>query len=94
MDTWRIIPFEQYDPFENMAIDEAIFRVNQRREMPPTLRFYGWKKPAVSLGYFQHAESEIQCGYCRDRDIDIVRRPTGGKAVLHGDDLTYSLVAR
>ena len=94
MDTWRIIPFEQYDPFENMAIDEAIFRVNQRRELSPTLRLYGWKKTAVSLGYFQNAEAEIQCGYCRDRDIDIVRRPTGGKAVLHGDDLTYSLVAR
>jgi len=77
-----------------MATDEAIFRVNRQGKMPPTLRFYGWKKPAVSLGYFQNAEEEINCEYCRDRDIDIVRRPTGGKAVLHGDDLTYSLVAR
>ncbi|MBW2650779.1 MAG: lipoate--protein ligase family protein [Deltaproteobacteria bacterium] len=94
MDKWRIIPFERCDSFENMAIDEAIFRVNRQGEMPPTLRFYGWKKPAVSLGYFQNAEEEINCEYCRDRDIDIVRRPTGGKAVLHGDDLTYSLVAR
>jgi len=93
VDTWRIIPFEQYDPFENIAIDEAIFRAGREREMPPTLRFYGWKRPAVSLGYFQDAEKEINCGYCRDRGIDIVRRPTGGRAVLHGDDLTYSLVA-
>ena len=94
MDKWRIIPFERWDSFENMAVDEAILRVNQRRGMPPTLRFYGWKKPAVSLGYFQNAGEEINCEHCRDRDIDIVRRPTGGKAVLHGDDLTYSLVAR
>ena len=90
---WRIIPFERCDSFENMAIDEAIFRAGRKRKMAPTLRFYGWKRPAVSLGYFQDAEREINCGYCRDRGMDIVRRPTGGRAVLHGDDLTYSLVA-
>jgi len=93
VEEWRIIPLEHFDSFENMAIDEAIFRIGRQREMPPTLRFYGWKRPAVSLGYFQDAEREINCGYCRDRGIDIVRRPTGGRAVLHGDDLTYSLVA-
>jgi len=93
VDEWRIIPFESCDPFENMAIDEAIFKAARQRKMPPTLRSYGWKRPAVSLGYFQDAEREINCGYCRDRGIDIVRRPTGGRAVLHGDDLTYSLVA-
>jgi len=94
VDTWRIIPFARGDAFENMAIDEAIFRMNQQKDMPPTLRLYGWKKQAVSLGYFQDADREIQRSYCRDRDIDIVRRPTGGKAVLHGNDLTYSLVGR
>jgi len=89
-----MIPFQRYGPFENMAIDEALFRTSQRRDVPPVLRFYGWKSPAVSLGYFQDAEEEIPCAYCRDRGIDVVRRPTGGKAVLHGDDLTYSLVAK
>ena len=76
-----------------MAIDEAIFRAGRQRGMLPTLRFYGWERPTVSLGYFQDAEREINCGYCRDRGIDIVRRPTGGRAVLHGGDLTYSIVA-
>ncbi len=93
MEKWRVIPFELFDSFENMAIDEAIFRAGRQREMSPTLRLYGWESPAVSLGYFQNAEREINCGYCHDRGIDIVRRPTGGRAVLHGDDLTYSLVA-
>ncbi|MCD6486332.1 MAG: lipoate--protein ligase family protein [Syntrophobacterales bacterium] len=93
MEKWRLIPFKHFDPFENMAIDEAIFRADRQGEMPPTLRLYGWKKPAVSMGYFQNAEREINCEYCRDRGIDIVRRPTGGLAVLHGNDLTYSLVA-
>jgi len=76
-----------------MAVDEAIFRAGREIKIPPTIRFYGWKNPAVSLGYFQNAEREINCGYCRERGIDIVRRPTGGRAVLHGDDLTYSVVA-
>jgi lipoate-protein ligase A len=93
VDTWRIIPFRRHAPFENMAIDEALFRIHQQKKVPPVLRFYGWERPAVSLGYFQDAEEEIDCAYCRGRGIDIVRRPTGGKAVLHGDDLTYSVVA-
>ncbi len=94
MDTWRLLPFRRYDPFENMAIDEALFRVHQQEGGSPVLRFFGWKDPAVSLGYFQDVEAEINGEYCRDKGIKIVRRPTGGKGVLHGGDLTYSLVAR
>jgi len=89
-----MIPFNRFGPFENMAIDEALFRGHQQEGAPPVLRFYGWERPAVSIGYFQDAEEEIDCAYCRGRGIDIVRRPTGGKAVLHGGDLTYSIVAR
>jgi len=77
-----------------MAMDEAVFRCNQRGTSPPTLRFYGWIPPAVSLGYFQVLESEINVSYCRENRIDIVRRPTGGKAVFHKNDLTYSLTSR
>lgn len=89
-----MIPFRRYDPFENMAIDEALFRTHQEEGASPVLRFFGWEGPAVSIGYFQDAAEEIDCAYCRDEEIKIVRRPTGGKAVLHGGDLTYSLVAR
>jgi lipoate-protein ligase A len=91
---WRLLPFRQLDAFENMAIDEAIFRVNQRREIPPTLRFYGWASSTVSLGYFQDIKKEVDVEACRRHHIHVVRRPTGGKAVLHEGDLTYAIVAR
>lgn len=76
-----------------MAIDEAILKEGQRRQIPPTLRFYGWIGPAVSIGYFQDIRRDINCDFCHKSGIDIVRRPTGGKAVFHDSDLTYSFVA-
>ncbi len=76
-----------------MAIDEAIFRERVRTTGPPTLRFYGWQAPAVSLGRFQDAGREIDAAACRRLGIEIVRRPTGGKAVLHDRELTYAVVA-
>jgi lipoate-protein ligase A len=90
---WRFFPFRQRDAFENMAIDEAMFRVNQYKDLPPTLRLYGWAFPTVSLGYFQDIKREVDVEACRRYHIDIVRRPTGGKAVLHEGDLTYAVVA-
>jgi lipoate-protein ligase A len=80
--------------FENMAIDEAVFRESQRLKAPPTLRFFGWLPPAVSLGFFQDVSEGADVDACRARQIDIVRRLTGGKAVFHDSELTYSLVAR
>ena len=91
---WRFLPFRQSNAFENMAIDEAIFRENQRTESPPTLRFYRWFPPAISMGYFQEVWNEVDVEACTRYGIDIVRRPTGGKAVLHEHDLTYAVVAK
>lgn len=90
--SWRLLPFQVLRAAENMAIDEAVFRLTRREGLPPTLRFFGWQPPAVSLGYFQRI-SKIGLDYCRGQKIDIVRRPTGGKAVLHEHELTYSLSA-
>jgi len=90
---WRFLPCRALSAAENMAVDEAVFRLNRREGLPPTLRFYGWRPAAVSLGYFQKTSREIDVGACRQAGIDIVRRPTGGKAVLHEHELTYSLVA-
>jgi lipoyl(octanoyl) transferase len=90
---WRFISFKRLNAFENMAIDEAIFRENQRIDSPPTLRFYSWSPPSVSLGYFQITRKEINVEACRRHSVDIVRRPTGGKAVLHENDLTYAVIA-
>jgi lipoate-protein ligase A len=91
--SWRLLPCRALRAAENMAIDEAVFRMNRPEGLPPTLRFFGWNPPAVSLGYFQKASQEIDVDFCRREGIDIVRRPTGGKAVLHEHELTYSLVA-
>jgi lipoate-protein ligase A len=91
---WRFIPYKKLNAFENMAIDEAIFRENQLIDAAPTLRFYSWSPPSISLGYFQETSKEVDVEECRRYHIDIVRRPTGGKAVLHEQDLTYAVVAK
>lgn len=76
-----------------MAVDEAVFRASIRKKAPPTLRFYGWRVPALSIGYFQDYEKEVDGEACRKFGVDIVRRPTGGKAVLHEQELTYAVIA-
>jgi lipoate-protein ligase A len=72
-----------------MALDEAIAIAVRQDISPPTLRMYGWDQRSVSIGYFQRS-GDIDIGYCRENDILIVRRPTGGRAVLHNDEITYS----
>jgi len=62
--------------------------------VPPTIRFYQWSPAAVSLGYFQDLKKEINIKVCQDLGIDMVRRPTGGKAVLHDQELTYSFIIK
>ncbi len=93
MAVWRLVPFHRYPPRENMAIDEAIFREVQRSGGPPTIRLYGWLSPAVTIGHFQHIDREIDLDACRKGGVTVVRRPTGGKAVYHDDDLTYAVIA-
>lgn len=91
--TWRLIPYRCDGACENMAIDEAVFRETITHQRLPTLRFYGWRKAAVSIGYFQNIENEINIHACRSAGIDVVRRLTGGKAVFHSDEITYCVAA-
>jgi lipoate-protein ligase A len=91
---WRLIKDTYNNGFMNMAIDEAIMIAHREGLVPPTIRFYQWSPPAVSLGYFQDLKKEIDVDSCRNLGIDIVRRPTGGKAVLHDKELTYSFTIR
>jgi len=90
---WRLLPFRKADAVENMAIDEAVFRATIREKGLPTLRLYGWQTPALSIGYFQDFTREVDSGACRRLGIDMIRRPTGGKAVLHDQELTYAVIA-
>ena len=90
--SWRIIDTGALEPAENMAFDEAILRGYERRSSPPTLRIYGWKEPGLSVGYSQDPARELDMELCRKRSMPFVRRITGGGIVLHGNELTYSLV--
>ncbi len=76
----------------NMALDEAILISHLRGEVPPTLRVFRWEQPSISLGRFQNAEREMRIEECEKRGVALVRRPTGGRAVYHPDDFTYSIV--
>ncbi|MHB8927194.1 MAG: lipoate--protein ligase family protein [Bacillota bacterium] len=89
--TWRLIRSDPADAARNMAVDEAIMTAHGRGLVPPTLRFYTWQPAAVSIGYFQSLEREIDVETCRRAGFGIVRRLTGGRAVLHDDELTYSI---
>ncbi len=75
-----------------MAIDEAIFISYRQNKSLPTLRLYGWRPRAFSLGYTQQAERELDTEKCRAEKIDFVRRITGGGIIFHHQELTYSLV--
>jgi len=83
---WRLINFELHDAYTNMAIDEAIFVMREKLSLPPTLRFYSWQPPAISIGYFDPFLNEY-----KKRELIFVRRFTGGGAILHKDEMTYSL---
>lgn len=90
---WRLIIDGACPAASNMAIDEAILMACLSGEAPPTLRLYRWRKPAISLGFFQDLyRAHMDIEYCQDAGIELVRRPTGGRAVLHGHDLTFSVI--
>jgi len=75
----------------NMGLDEAVL-ASVAAGAPPTLRLYAWRPRAVSLGYFQGLEDEVDAERCAALGVDVVRRLTGGGAVYHADELTYSVV--
>lgn len=89
---WRFIGSGYADAYTNMAIDEAIMTAHQEKLVPPTLRLYRWNPPGVSIGYFQRIDDAVNIDACKSLGVDIVRRLTGGRAVLHEHELTYSVV--
>ncbi|HKN18395.1 MAG TPA: biotin/lipoate A/B protein ligase family protein [Dissulfurispiraceae bacterium] len=93
MVTWRFIESGICAAAYNMALDEAIAATVRNGDSPPTLRFYGWRQPSVSLGAFQKI-TDIDTSYCAAHELHVVRRPTGGRGLLHGEELTYSFSGR
>lgn len=93
MNFTRMIIQEENNAFYNMALDEAICEAVRKDLSPPTLRIYKWERPTLSLGYFQKL-SDIDTDYCISKDYPVVRRLTGGRAILHESELTYSFSAK
>jgi lipoate-protein ligase A len=89
--TWRLLITPPLDGATNMAIDEAILHTLADGDGIPTLRFFQWEPPCLSLGYNQHWQ-EIDETACQRLGYTWTRRPTGGKAILHTDEVTYSLI--
>lgn len=94
VERWRLLGVDTNDAYVNMAVDEAICRKRAEGKAPNTVRLYRWKPSAVSVGYFQLVEEEVNLGACRGMGIDVVRRMTGGGAVYHSyeGEITYSLI--
>ncbi|MFD1360133.1 lipoate--protein ligase family protein [Lentibacillus salinarum] len=89
---WRLLDTGYHDAAVNMALDECLINWLSEGRIPPTLRFYGWKKPSLSIGHFQNADKKIDFRAVDKHGCQFVRRLTGGSAVLHDHELTYSLV--
>jgi len=96
VEKWRLLDTGLNDAFYNMALDEAISVARSKNLVPNTVRFFRWEPSAVSIGYFQSMEDEVDLAACERMGVDYVRRVTGGGAVYHDRDgeLTYSLIVK
>jgi len=93
MTTWHLIVEPRPLPgSRNMAVDEFLFR-SLAGEPRTFLRFYQWERPTASLGAGQDASRAVDLEFCRQNGVDVVRRATGGKLVLHHNEVTYSVVS-
>jgi lipoate-protein ligase A len=91
-EVWRYIDSGDGSPSFNMALDEALLDWHSQGKIPPVIRFYGWNPATLSIGYFQKIEKEIDMNAVKKHGLGFVRRPTGGRGVLHEHELTYSVI--
>ncbi|WP_070120698.1 lipoate--protein ligase family protein [Bacillus marinisedimentorum] len=89
---WYFIDSGNSSPAYNMALDEALLDWHGNGDIPPAVRFYGWNPATLSIGYFQQVDKEIDLEAVRKHNLGFVRRPTGGRGVLHEHELTYSVI--
>lgn len=90
---WRLLETGEQNGALNMAIDEALLLGVASASSPPTFRLFAWQQECLSLGFTQQVDNSLLDG-CRQQKVTVVRRPTGGAAVLHYRDLCYSVTAR
>lgn len=89
---WIFVNSGANSPSFNMALDEALLMWHSEGLIPPVIRFYSWQPAALSIGYFQNVEKEIDMETVNRLGLGFVRRPTGGRGVLHEHELTYSII--
>jgi lipoate-protein ligase A len=87
---WINFPYKIFSGKENMAIDHNLSE-NFLKFNKPILRFFAWKKPTLSIGFHQKEEN-FDLNHLASLDYDFVRRPTGGRAIFHDEELTYSII--
>ena len=92
MSDWRLIITDPANAFYNMALDEALLKAYPKQKIP-TLRIYSWSPDSISIGANQKPENSVNIENCLADRIDVVRRITGGQAIYHSNELTYSVVA-
>jgi lipoate-protein ligase A len=90
---WRLIRSGYLTGAMNMALDDALLQAVATGGSPPLLRLYRWRPATLTLGYAQPIDAGIDLDACRAAAIDVVRRPTGGRAVLHDQEVTYAVIA-
>lgn len=90
---WRLLRSAPLPGAMNMALDDALLQSVADGNSPPVLRLYRWQPAALTLGYAQQVDAGIDIDACRTAGIDVVRRPTGGRAVLHDREVTYAVIA-
>ncbi|MDH3453924.1 MAG: lipoate--protein ligase family protein [Desulfuromonadales bacterium] len=93
MQNWRLINSGFQAGAMNMALDEALLHSVANGDSLPVLRFYRWQPATVTLGYAQSIITDLDQDVCRQAGLDVVRRSTGGRAVLHDQEVTYSVIA-
>lgn len=91
---WRLIRSGVMTGAENMALDEALLESVAQGSTGPVLRLYRWNPPTVTLGYAQRGRGAVNLAACRELGFDVVRRVTGGRAVLHDREVTYAVISR
>ncbi|WP_369902653.1 biotin/lipoate A/B protein ligase family protein [Bacillus manliponensis] len=89
---WCYINSGKCSPAFNMALDECLLNWQSEKMMPPTIRFYEWEVPTLSVGYFQRVAKDIDMEEVKRKELGFVRRQTGGRGVLHDKELTYSVI--
>ncbi len=90
--SWFFLDTGSHNAFFNMAVDEVLLSRMKVQNSRPVLRFYTWSRPSITIGYFQKVIDEFDLQGCEARGWDVVRRLTGGRAVFHDQELTYSIL--